>query len=382
MDINILVDHEGRSLLHDAAASGVMMCCKTFLAMGADPNIPDNSGRFPLHWVATKADGTDCVGLFVGQPGVKVDEQDNNGQTPLHLACIHGLNAIAGHLLNARAMPNVYDNKGKSPGFYAVEANSVSCLQLLLSNRANVQAFDKSGHTMLWTALSQQRNECLDVLLKNSPNLFEEYGKSKDTPMHVSTEIGYVYGVRQLLSTVDASEVQMLTESANAKGHTALATAVHNAQPAVFQLLVDSGAAKTPQTADGDTLLHVAAKAELASSALVASIVDDCMVDVNKTNKAGLSALHIASGHDSFDTAVRVRLLVLHKASINQPDSEGKTALHHAALGGVIGALEALLELGADEKATFKDRTGQIMTPLQAAGKYSVQATIDFFAKR
>jgi ankyrin repeat protein len=265
---------------------------------------------------------------------LQVDEQDNNGQTPLHLACIHGLNAIAGHLLNARAMPNVYDNKGKSPGFYAVEANSVSCLQLLLSNRANVQAFDKSGHTMLWTALSQQRNECLDVLLKNSPNLFEEYGKSKDTPMHVATEIGYVYGVRQLLSTVDASEVQMLTESANAKGHTALATAVHNAQPAVFQLLVDSGAAKTPQTADGDTLLHVAAKAELASSALVASIVDDCMVDVNKTNKAGLSALHIASGHDSFDTAVRVRLLVLHKASINQPDSEGKTALHHAALGG------------------------------------------------
>jgi hypothetical protein len=34
--------------------------------------VPDNSGRFPLHWVATKADAKDCVGLFVSQKGVKV----------------------------------------------------------------------------------------------------------------------------------------------------------------------------------------------------------------------------------------------------------------------------------------------------------------------
>jgi ankyrin repeat protein len=278
-------------------------------------------------------------------------------------------------------------------------------LQLLVSNRANLQVFDKEDHTMLWVALTQQKADCMDVLLKNSANLLEEYGASKDTPMHVATEAGYVAGVQRLLSMMQPAEVQMLTESKNAAGFTPLATAVHNAQPEVFKLLIDSGAVRNPPLEGGENLLHIAAKAELASSALVASLVDDCGVDVNQQNAAGLTALHIAAGHESFDAAVRVRLLLLHKANINQVDSEGKTALHHAALAGAsihmsmrvvllvfiscsclsvgaIGALEALLELGADEKATYADQTGQVMTPQQAAGKRSVQATLDFFAKR
>ena len=56
------------------------------------------------------------------------------------------------------------------------------------------------------------------------------------------------------------------------------------------------------------------------------------------------------------------------------------SALSSAA--GVIGALEALLEQGADAGATFTDRDGQVMTPLQAAGKNGVKATQDFFRER
>ena len=49
---------------------------------------------------------------------------------------------------------------------------------------------------------------------------------------------------------------------------------------------------------------------------------------------------------------------------------------------GVVGALEALLELGADAGATFTDIDGQVMTPLQTAGKNGVKATQDFFKER
>jgi len=109
------------------------------LAAGADPNVADDNGDFPLHWAcagtalqtrlrfldvelrlcpAAERSDSGAVARVVETllaSGADTAVCNTQGRTPLHTALQHGVPAVAKLLLQSGAFPNVRDGDGSLP---------------------------------------------------------------------------------------------------------------------------------------------------------------------------------------------------------------------------------------------------------------------------
>lgn len=155
-DVNA-VDHTGQTALHWSAVRGAIQVAELLLQEGArvnaadiygyqtthvaaqygqtaflyhivmkwnaDPDVPDNDGRSPLHWAAYKgfADSIRLLLFFNAYRG----RQDKEGCTPLHWAAIRGNLEACTVLVQAGKKEDliVADNTGLTPAQLAAEKN-------------------------------------------------------------------------------------------------------------------------------------------------------------------------------------------------------------------------------------------------------------------
>ncbi|PNP76488.1 hypothetical protein FNYG_10175 [Fusarium nygamai] len=83
-----LQDRLGRTAVQDAADAGFKDCLMLLLQSGrVDPNQRDIEGRNLVHWAAT-LDCVDAMQLICELPGVKWDQRDRHGKTPIDIAFI------------------------------------------------------------------------------------------------------------------------------------------------------------------------------------------------------------------------------------------------------------------------------------------------------
>ena len=71
-------------------ATGAPDLVRTLYEQGADPNIADDNGNTPLHFITcddTEDSSATVAEVLVGY-GADVDARNNRGKTALHLACI------------------------------------------------------------------------------------------------------------------------------------------------------------------------------------------------------------------------------------------------------------------------------------------------------
>ncbi|KNC50725.1 uncharacterized protein AMSG_11997 [Thecamonas trahens ATCC 50062] len=81
---------------------------------GADVNVADADGRFPLH-VAAENGRYRVVDALASASGVDLDVVDADGKTPLHVAAEGGESKVVEHLLRHGASSQVADNSGVTP---------------------------------------------------------------------------------------------------------------------------------------------------------------------------------------------------------------------------------------------------------------------------
>ena len=114
-----MVDNDGNSLLCNACKNRDSEFIKVLLKNGADANKKNKEGLTPLilYILSHAGDRTPIENLI--KYGAKINEQDNNGNTALHYACIHNCPpSIINYLVRNGADKNIKNNVGKEPMYY------------------------------------------------------------------------------------------------------------------------------------------------------------------------------------------------------------------------------------------------------------------------
>ncbi|XP_074281192.1 protein S-acyltransferase 24 isoform X2 [Silene latifolia] len=117
-------DMYGYQTTHVAAQYGqTAFLYHMVMKWNADPDVPDNDGRSPLHWAAYKG-FADCIRLLLFLDAYRA-RQDKEGCTPLHWAAIRGNMEACTVLVQAGKKEDliVTDNTGLTPAQLAADKN-------------------------------------------------------------------------------------------------------------------------------------------------------------------------------------------------------------------------------------------------------------------
>ncbi len=117
--------------------------------------------------------------------GADPNRADNNGATPLLIACQEGHLAIAKKLLDKGADPNKADNNGATPLFVACQEGHQAIVEKLLDKGADPNRADNDGFGLLHTASYETSGNVLSFLLKKfGKDKINQTANGGFTPLH------------------------------------------------------------------------------------------------------------------------------------------------------------------------------------------------------
>jgi len=285
-----------------------------------------NKGQGPLHIAVDHNDLPDVEKLLAS--GIDVNIRDDNGKTPLYIACEKNVDIkIVEKLLIAGAKTNIRDKKGVAPLLQAAINRSKTLIELLLDHKADIDAKDNNGATPLLFLAQNMQNPNITIWERD---------------------------------VVDAAYLD------------------------IFQLLLDRGADINARTRGyGDSLLDYCAKYRYKK---IVELLLKRGADINRTVNDGQTVLMSACQTQEINDAI-VELLLIAGAdkTINVQDKKNQTALFFATKSFYYQTVDMLLKNGADwtiernfdkeleqlscgYKKKFSE--GHLRTPLQFVKEY------------
>ncbi|CAD5112443.1 DgyrCDS1665 [Dimorphilus gyrociliatus] len=159
-------DSEGCTPLHYASRTGNFNTIAAFIDMGAFLNVKDREKQSPLHFAARYGRFHSCKRLLNVVNGMNIlNELDETGQTPLHLASYGGHTRVVDFLLTMGASLQK-DFAGNSPAHLAASSGYMATLSVLLDWNGNLTNDENSdGNTPLHLAALNGHASCVNLLL-------------------------------------------------------------------------------------------------------------------------------------------------------------------------------------------------------------------------
>ena len=215
----------GQTPLHLAAARGSPDVLAALVTAGGDPNARDDSDRTVRDWARTHAAFADTRlldSLGVGVPdnwntveffatataedvmaalaaGARIEVQDDEGLTPLHLAAGYGPAESVQVLLDHRADIGARNTEGQTPLHLAAENDSAEVLQALVAaGGVDHAARDADGWTPLHVAAAIGSPEGVKILLDAYADR-EARDHVDRTPLHLAALYGNATAILVLL---------------------------------------------------------------------------------------------------------------------------------------------------------------------------------------
>lgn len=184
LDLNCRHPQTGNTALHLALASRHTGVVNALLQAGARVTaVSNNNGESPLH-VACKENDPDAVERLI-QKAADVNTKDVEGNTPLMVAASRGLSGNVEKLLEVEGIDlDAQNGKGETALILAAREHT-EALRQLLDKGASADISDKTGQIPLHKAADQENIEALKVLLEKTKNvnLQDEEGA---TPLHLT----------------------------------------------------------------------------------------------------------------------------------------------------------------------------------------------------
>jgi ankyrin repeat protein len=192
----------------------------------------------PIHEAARKGDANKIKALLQADPKLVAD-RDKNGDTPLHVACLHGQLAAAQVLIDAGADVNAKNNYGTfTPGdLWGVFSSNNHQDPVSLLTVHGVDTRDmKNGYTPLHLCLFASRHKELLQLLVSKGADVNAQAASGATPLFFAVLRDQPDDVKFLI------DKGANVNAADAYGDTILDAALHLQYGSMIQILVDRGA--------------------------------------------------------------------------------------------------------------------------------------------
>ncbi|XP_062585884.1 uncharacterized protein LOC134247557 [Saccostrea cucullata] len=160
---------------------------------------------------------------------------NNDGVSPLYIACQNGHDSTLQLLLNNGADINLCTNDGTSPLYTGCYAGHERTVQLLLNNGADINLCKKNGRTPLLIACINRHDSIVQLLLNNGAdiNLCEKNGNS---PLYFACYEGHGITVQLLLN--NGADINLC----NKNGNSPLYIACQNRHDSTVQMLLNNGA--------------------------------------------------------------------------------------------------------------------------------------------
>ncbi|XP_053687556.1 uncharacterized protein LOC128737035 [Sabethes cyaneus] len=350
--------------LHATVKAGNYACTKILLDKQAEVNAIDKTGRTPLDWALVEGrsdisflllknaarmnkismfeainSSPDCARLLfeMGNRDDIIRAIDRDARPD---SCSYWLAARKGLPKEALAILTFKNNLKifKNPLHAAVTVGGVDLVNYLLENHVDVNVVDENGISPLDLAIDYGHVEVVEALLKHSAHL----GK---TSLFRAIEKDHQNSFKcvQLLLAHGADP-----NSTNTNGQTALHRTVFLGHLESAAVLLQNGASIIKDT-EGTTPLHLAAKQnayEFTELLVNRKLVKDY---INEPDGNGCTALHIAALYQRRVVAI---LLIDAGSDVNARDHLQRTPLHYASAIGIGAVAHMLLSRNADPSAT------------------------------
>ncbi|XP_053348677.1 transient receptor potential cation channel, subfamily N, member 1 [Clarias gariepinus] len=270
-----------------------------------------------------------------------LDCQNDEGQTPLHIAAWEGDQAMLKFFYYRIANPNIVDKLDKFPLHIAAERGHTTAVDVLTQLfNSNVLERTKDGSTLLHIASQCGQLEMVQSLLKKGVPIHMP-NKSGALCLHVAAKFGHAIVVRALL--LNGAHVDATTKD----GLTALHIAAENCKPEVVQILLGFGA--QVHLRGGKALempLHIAARVKNGEK--VAEMLLKCGAEVNAEQENGETAMHVVARHGSLQT---MRTLLEEGADPTWRSKAEETPLHVAVRHCHAHMVESILNYLTSERS-------------------------------
>lgn len=153
-----------------ASKAGRAEVVGVLLARRADANHPDRGGWTPLHNASQKGH-SDVARLLldpVQAPVAKVNAQDLNDNTPLHIASFHGKTAVVTILLGRGATLDAQDKQGGTALHDAAQSGHLEVVRLLLNRKADSRARNRIGEMPFQVASMNNHTDVAQLLREHA----------------------------------------------------------------------------------------------------------------------------------------------------------------------------------------------------------------------
>ena len=109
----------------------------------------------------------ELTAILEGEGLMHVNDADDDGTTPLLMACCYGHTPCVDALLNFGADANLAGKHGITPTFFTCQENKPECLKLLIAQKADLNIPNsQDGGSPLYIACSKNNTECVHLLLE------------------------------------------------------------------------------------------------------------------------------------------------------------------------------------------------------------------------
>ncbi|KAK3192900.1 hypothetical protein K4F52_001257 [Lecanicillium sp. MT-2017a] len=332
------VDIPGTDFLRTACEMGLTDLIQELLHLDEFRTVTrDDYGNSWLH-IAAETGRTDIVKLLLKRPGVVVDEQRNDGKTPLMSAAEHTHRGVTTALLKAGADVNALCNRGFSVMHYAAQTTNIKLMETLLSKNMSLAAVTNDGQTALHLACQNGDPRIVKMMLESGACPITAAADGT-TPIHIACTNRWEQVTQLLLSKTPLSH-PILCE-----GVTPLLAACRAGHATIVKHLFNHGANPHVTDLDGSTPLSLACK---GGHPTIAAMLLDRGADKLEVDERGQTLLHLAC---TFRTPKVAFLLLKHGADATARDNDDVTPLHEACRRGSLLLVRALLKNGAEVNA-------------------------------